>query len=120
MKNLLVLLLAFFYTVASAEVFYPKEATISDAQGTFTSQSFDSPAINVSDNGSSVAINWGGNSATLYQNRESPNTYEVTQSFQGQTIKIFAYRSSQSGKLYLVTVSQKSTNESITIKFKPK
>ena len=109
----------FFCNVATADIFYPQEATISDAQGSFTSKSFDSPTMSVIDNGSSVNINWGGNSAKLYTNRESPNTYEVTQTYKGQTIKIIAYRSSQSAKIYLVTVFQKSSEGSVKINFKP-
>lgn len=105
--------------MASAEIFYPKEATISDAQGSFTSQSFDSPAMSVADKGSSVSVNWGGSAFNLYPNRESPSTYEAIYNYQGQYIKILAYRSTKSSKIYLITIMMQSNGATSKINFKP-
>lgn len=119
MKKIVVILLLLVGAIAYAETFYPKSATIRDSQGTFTSHSFDSPAMNVTDYKSSVLINWGGNQAILNQNRVSPHTYEISQNIQGIQLIITAYRSSQSSKIYLVTVQQKTNTGSVTINFKP-
>ncbi len=119
MKFLVTILPCIVSNMAYAEMFYPKSATINDAQGTFTSQSFDSPAMNEQDAGTHISINWGGNNAILYQLRENKYTYETSQSYQGQQITITAYRSTQSYKIYLVSVTQRFNGSSIIINFKP-
>lgn len=119
MKKIVAILFLLVGAIAHAETFYPRSATIRDSQGTFTSQSFDSPAMSVNDYKSNVSISWGGNQVILNKTKVDPYTYEMSQNIQGMQLTITAYRSSQSSKIYLVTVLQKTSEGSITINFKP-
>lgn len=123
MKRIFILLLMQIACVAfiSAQtaVFKPISATIKDSQGSYTSQNFNCSNMVVGDKTTSVSVSFGGNKATLYPNQYNNDTYEATLS-QGTTqVKIMAYRSSSTNKIYLIVMTTRKGNESLTIKFKP-
>lgn len=99
--------------------FKPTSATINDSQGSYTSQHFDCGNMIVTDNQDSVQISIGGNRMTLYSNRYNKDTYICTMIQGNIEVKTVAYRSSNSNKIYLVIMTTKNGNESVTINFKP-
>ncbi len=119
MKRLsLLLLLAAFSVVAFCQTtFRPIKATITDSQGTFSSTSFNCPNMIVYDKGSSVLLSWGGENIPLSKS-SSPDTYIASQTKSGTTMKFVAYRSSSTGRIYLVICTTKSNGKSVDIHFK--
>lgn len=105
-------------SVETESTFRPVSATISDSEGTFTSSEFDCPDMVVYDNGSSVELSWGGEHIPLYGG-DSPGTYIASQSKAGTMMKFVAYRSSNTGKIYLVINTTTGNGQSVEIKFKP-
>lgn len=103
---------------AQTMVFKPTSATIKDQQGSYTSQQFDCPNMLVNDNNTTVDIAIAGDKMTLYPNQYNKDAYiSVVQ--QGNTeVKAVAYRSSSSNKIYLVVMTTKYGDKSVTINFK--
>lgn len=98
--------------------FKPVKATITDSQGSFTSSNFNCPNMVVYDKGSSVQLSWGGENIPLSKS-SSPDTYIASQSKSGTTMKFVAYRSSSTGRIYLVICTTKGNGKSVDIHFKP-
>jgi hypothetical protein len=98
--------------------FSPVSSTISDSEGSFSSSNFDCPSMVVYDKGSSVQLSWGGENIPLSKS-SSPDTYIASQSKSGTTMRFVAYRSSSTGRIYLVICTTKSNGKSVEINFKP-
>lgn len=118
-RILLSLILATFAIVAfSQTTFRPVKATITDSQGTFTSSNFNCPNMVVYDKGNMVQLSWGGEIIPLSKGNSS-GTYVASQTKSGTTMRFVAYRSSNTGKIYLVICTTRSSNKSVEINFKP-
>lgn len=105
--------------LAQALIFKPTSATINDSQGSYTSEQFDCSVMLVTDNKPSVSIAIAGDKMTLYPNQYNKDTY-IAIAHQGNIeLKIVAYRSSNSNNIFLVTMTTKNENKSVTINFKP-
>lgn len=100
-------------------IFRPIKATIYDSQGQFSSINFNCPNMKVYDKGSHVLAYWGGETIKLYRDKNDANFYSDSQTKYGTTIKIAAYRSSNTRKIYLVIVSTISNSQRTDINFKP-
>jgi hypothetical protein len=116
--SLLLFLAAFSIVAFSQTTFRPVKATITDSQGSFTSSNFNCPSMVVYDKGSSVQLSWGGENIPLSKS-SSPDTYIASQSKSGTTMRFVAYRSSSTGRIYLVICTTKSNGKSVEINFKP-
>lgn len=104
---------------AQALIFKPTSATINDSQGSYTSEHFDSSIMLVTDNRTSVSIAIAGDKMTLYPNQYNKDTYTAIARQGNIELKIVAYRSSNSNNIFLVTMTTKNGNQSVTINFKP-
>lgn len=105
--------------IAQTMLFKPTSATINDSQGSYTSEHFDCSNMSVTDNKTSVSIAIAGDKMTLYPNQYNKDTY-IAIAHQGNIeLKIVAYRSSNSNNIFLVTMTTKNGNQSVTINFKP-
>ena len=120
-KRTTILFLLFSYTIVAfcQTTFRPVKATITDSQGTFSSSTFDCPNMIVYDKENSVQLSWGGENIPLNRDRYSPDTYSASQSKSGVTMKFVAYRSSSTGKIYLVICTTSKRNQKVEINFKP-
>jgi hypothetical protein len=98
--------------------FNPVSSTISDSEGTFSSSNFDCPSMIVYDKTNSVLLSWGGENIPLYKGN-SPDTYVASQTKSGVTMSFVAYRSSSTGRIYLVICTTKGNGQSVVINFKP-
>ena len=65
----------------------------------------------------SIAI--AGDKMTLYPNQYNKDTYIAIARQGNIELKIVAYRSSNSNNIFLVTMTTKNGNQSVTINFKP-
>ncbi len=122
MKHIIFILCIFASICASAQtLFKPKSATIQDAQGSYTSQSFDCGNMVVNDYSSLIKVSVSGDTYTLNRSATNNDTYLFSQHKGNNKVELVAYRSSSSKKIYLVTLKIKWLNEnrSITISFKP-
>lgn len=104
---------------AQALIFKPTSATINDSQGSYTSEHFDCSVMLVTDNRTSVSIAVAGDKMTLYPNQYNKDTYIAIARQGNIELKIVAYRSSNSNNIFLVTMTTKNGNQSVTINFKP-
>ena len=104
---------------AQALIFKPTSATINDSQGSYTSEHFDRSVMLVTDNRTSVSIAIAGDKMTLYPNQYNKDTYIAIARQGNIELKIVAYRSSNSNNIFLVTMTTKNGNQSVTINFKP-
>lgn len=104
---------------AQALIFKPTSATINDSQGSYTSEHFDCSVMLVTDNRTSVSIAIAGDKMTLYPNQYNKDTYIAIVRQGNIELKIVAYRSSNSNNIFLVTMTTKNGNQSVTINFKP-
>ena len=104
---------------AQALIFKPTSATINDSQGSYTSEHFDCSVMLVTDNRTSVSIAMAGDKMTLYPNQYNKDTYIAIARQGNIELKIVAYRSSNSNNIFLVTMTTKNGNQSVTINFKP-
>ena len=104
---------------AQALIFKPTSATINDSQGSYTSEHFDCSVMLVTDNRTSVSIAIAGDKTTLYPNQYNKDTYIAIARQGNIELKIVAYRSSNSNNIFLVTMTTKNGNQSVTINFKP-
>ena len=102
----------------SQTTFKPVKATITDSEGSFTSSSFDCPNMVVVDKGNIVQLIWGGENIPLYASN-SPGTYIASQTKSGVTMRFVVYRSSSTGRIYLVICTTKGNGKSVDIHFKP-
>ncbi len=103
-------------------VFYPQNATIVDSEGSHNFTSYDCPNMNVTDKGNTVSIAWGGDNVVLNKSHSNRDTYTATGNTSRGKVTIKAFRSSTSGKIYLVTVAMPNPTpdvQHITINFKP-
>lgn len=103
-------------------IFYPQNATIVDSEGHHSFGSYDAPNMNVTDKCKSVKVSWGGNEVVLNETENSEDTYFASAETSKGKLTIIAYRSSRSGKIYLVTVQMPNPTPNvdyITINFKP-
>lgn len=103
-------------------VFHPRNATIVDSEGSHNFTSYDCPNMNVTDNGSTVNVAWGGDNVVLKETRNNSDTYIATGDTSRGRVTIKAFRSSSSGKIYLVTVTMPNPSpdvQHITMNFKP-
>lgn len=121
MKRLVALyfLLVPLFTFAQ-QTFTPVSATINDEEGSYTSNSFDAPNLQFWDNKSSITVMWGGDKLSLKRQGYGDGTYRTVVSVNGTSLTVSAYRSADSGKIYLITVKQKMREGSIMINFKEK
>ena len=116
MKKLIALYLILLPLWAFAQqTFVPVSATMTDAEGSYTSKNFDAPNLQFWDNQSSITVKWGGDRLSLQKVGSANDTYSTTVS-----LTVSAYRSSNSGKIYLIMVKRKSREGSVTINFKEK
>lgn len=100
--------------------FRPGNASIVDGTGTHDYTNYNCPSMYVTDYNNSVKISWGGDDVTLP--KVSGNTYRMTGSSSKGNLTLTAYRSSQTGKIYLVTAFMRNPAlgiSQITISFKP-
>lgn len=104
---------------AQALIFKPTSATINDSQGSYTSEHFNCSVMLVTDNRTSVSIAIAGDKMTLYPNQYNKDTYIAIARQGNIELKIVAYRSSNSNNIFLVTMTTKNGNQSVTINFKP-
>ena len=107
------------FTFAQAIMFKPTSATINDSQGSYTSDRFDCSNMLVTDNKTSVSIAIAGDNMTLYPNQYNKDTYIAVARQGNIELKIVAYRSSNSNNIFLVVMTTKNGNKSVTINFKP-
>lgn len=105
--------------IAQTMLFKPTSATINDSQGSYTSEHFDCSNMLVTDNRTSVSIAIAGDKMTLYPNQYNKDTYIAIARQGNIELKIVAYRSSNSNNIFLVTMTTKIGNQSVTINFKP-
>lgn len=105
--------------IAQTMLFKPTSATINDSQGSYTSEHFDCSNMSVTDNKTSVSIAIAGDKMTLYPNQYNKDTYIAIARQGNIELKIVAYRSSNSNNIFLVTMTTKNGNQSLTINFKP-
>ena len=121
MKKLIALYLILLPLWAFAQqTFVPVSATMTDAEGSYTSKNFDAPNLQFWDNQSSITVKWGGDRLSLQKVGSANDTYSTTVSTNGMSLTVSAYRSSNSGKIYLIMVKRKSREGSVTINFKEK
>ena len=123
MKRLVLFLLlqtcCSIFMFAQSLVFKPTSATINDSQGSYTSDRFDCSNMVVTDNKTSVSIAIAGDKMTLYPNQYNKDTYIAVARQGNIELKIVAYRSSDSNNIFLVVMTTKNGNKSVTINFKP-
>lgn len=103
-------------------IFYPQNATIIDSDGSHNFTSYDCPNMNVIDNGNTIGISWGGDNVVLNKSYINSDTYSAVSNTSSGKVTIKAFRSSASGKIYLVTVAMPNPTSDvlhITINFKP-
>ena len=105
--------------IAQTMLFKPTSATINDSQGSYTSEHFDCSNMLVTDNKTSVSIAIAGDKMTLYPNQYNKDTYTAIARQGNIELKIVAYRSSDSNNIFLVTMTTKNEDQSVTINFKP-
>ena len=117
--SLIVLLFTISKVAFCQTTFRPVKATMTDSQGSFSSSSFDCPSMLVYDKGNTVQLSWGGENVLLYKSN-SPDTYVTSSTTKsGVTIRFVAYRSSNTGKIYLVVCTTKGNGINAEINFKP-
>ena len=108
MKRLVLFLLlqtcCSIFMFAQSLVFKPTSATINDSQGSYKT---------------SVSIAIAGDKMTLYPNQYNKDTYIAVARQGNIELKIVAYRSSDSNNIFLVVMTTKNGNKSVTINFKP-
>lgn len=100
--------------------FRPGNASIVDNTGTHDFTKYNCPSMYVTDYKKSVTISWGGDVVSLP--KVSGNTYRMTGSSSKGNLTLTAYRSSQTGRIYLVTAFMRNPSSEvsqITINFKP-
>lgn len=114
---LLILILSAFISSFGQNVFRPIEATIYDDNGRFSSTNFDCPSMLVKDNQTSVQITIAGDKMTLYPSRNK-DVYKAFVRQKNVEIQVVAYRSTNSNKIYLVVITTKNGDKSVTINFK--
>lgn len=121
MKKFFILYLVLILSIHTfgQSIFRPTKATIYDSQGQFSSTNFNCPNMKVYDKGSYVLAYWGGETIKLYRDKNDANFYSDSQTKYGTTIRIAAYRSSNTRKIYLVIVSTISNSQRTDINFKP-
>ena len=123
MKRLVLFLLlqtcCSIFMFAQSLVFKPTSATINDSQGSYTSDRFDCSNMLVTDNKTSVSIAIAGDKMTLYPNQYNKDTYIAVARQGNIELKIVAYRSSDYKNIFLVVMTTKNGNKSVTINFKP-
>lgn len=110
------------YKPLNKRIFTPKNALITDDNGIHQSNSFDCVNMSVEDYGNNINISCGGDKAVLKKSINNEDTYIATGTISHRNINITAFRSSTSGKIYLVTVKMSNPTpdiKSITIFFKP-
>lgn len=103
-------------------VFHPQNAIVVDSEGSHNFTSYDCPNMNVTDNGNTVGISWGGDNVVLNESHSNSDTYTAIGNTSRGKVTIKAFRSSASGKIYLVTVAMPNPTLDvlhITINFKP-
>lgn len=115
--TLSILSFCFAFNIFSQNVtLRPTSATINDENGRFTSQSFDCPNMTVTDNKSYIDIAVGGSRFRLTP--ADSGTYTSTVSKGNTKVTAVAYRSSSSNRIYLVVMTTREGNKSLTINFK--
>lgn len=103
----------------STTTFRPVSATLTDSQGSFTSQNFNCGNLYLVDKRNSLEVTIAGDKFTLYPNVFSPDTYQFEASRSNQTIKFVAHRSSSTDKIYLVVSTTIMNGQKVVINFKP-
>lgn len=94
MKKLIALYLILLPLWAFAQqTFVPVSATMTDAEGSYTSKNFDAPNLQFWDNQSSITVKWGGDRLSLQKVGSANDTYSTTVSANGMSLTVSAYRS---------------------------
>ena len=104
---------------AQTMIFKPTSATIKDNQGSYTTQQFDCSNIVVNDNITTVDVVIAGDKIILSPNQYNKDTYTAIAHKGSIEVKAVAYRSSSSDKIYLIILTTKNGDKSVTINFKP-
>lgn len=104
---------------AQTMIFKPTSATIEDNQGSYTTQQFDCSNIVVNDNITTVDVVIAGDKIILSPNQYNKDTYTAIAHQGSIEVKAVAYRSSSSNKIYLIILTTKNGDKSVTINFKP-
>ena len=104
---------------SSVVTFKPVSATLTDSQGSFTSQNFNCGNLYLVDKGNSLDITIAGDKFSLYSIGYSNDTYQFQASQSNQSIKFVAYRSSSTNKIYLVVSTTIMNGQKVVINFKP-
>ncbi len=104
---------------AQTMIFKPTSATIKDNQGSYTTQQFDCSNIVVNDNITTVDVVIAGDKIILSPNQYNKDTYTAIAHQGSIEVKAVAYRSSSSDKIYLIILTTKNGDKSVTINFKP-
>ena len=103
----------------SKMIFKPVSATLTDSKGSFTSTDFNCGNLYLIDKGNSIDITIAGDKFSLYPIGYSNDTYQFQASQLNQSIKLVAYRSSSTNKIYLVVSTTIINQQKIVINFKP-
>jgi hypothetical protein len=98
--------------------FKPFSATLTDELGSYTSDHFDSSNLYLVDNSSSLEVTVAGDKFTLFPIGYGKDTYQCEGSHNRGDVKFVAYRSSSSGKIYLVICKTTLEGKRIEIKYK--
>ena len=104
---------------AQTMIFKPTSATIKDNQGSYTTQQFDCSNIVVNDNITTVDVVIAGDKIILSPNQYNKDTYTAIAHQGSIEVKAVAYRSSSSDKIYLIILTTKNGDKSVTINVKP-
>lgn len=114
------LLLAMFIPMAlfAQQTLVPVSATITDAEGTYTSEHFDCPNMTVWDKGSTVMISWAGDEIPLSQSAYNKDTYKQSATVDNRSVNIVAHRNSSNRKIFMVTIKMRMPQGSVKIIFK--
>lgn len=103
----------------SIMTFKPVSATLTDSKGSFTSTDFNCGNLYLIDKGHSIDITIAGDKFSLHPIGYGNDTYQFLASQLNQSIKLVAYRSSSTNKIYLVVSTTIINQQKIAINFRP-
>lgn len=120
-KRLLIFFLLFTpFALSAQQTLVPVSATIEDAQGSYTSENFDSPNMTVYDYGNSVSVVYAGDKIPLIQSAYDRDAYSQSATQGNTSVRIVAHRDSRTRKIFMVTLTTQMSQGKIKIVFKEK
>ena len=103
----------------SIMTYKPVSATLTDSKGSFTSTDFNCGNLYLIDRGHSIDVTIAGDKFSLHPIGYGNDTYQFLTSQLNQSIKLVAYRSSSTNKIYLVVSTTIINQQKIVINFRP-